>query len=110
MIQNVLEGKKYRVITGYENNSVVSSDNNEEYMGYALNIYRYTGIVGAYGNTSLYSADDEYEENNVKIDNEISVVFMSLSDAMFQKSLLWLDTSLWGTYIIVLKKNMIQHF
>ena len=71
MIQNVLEGKKYRVITGYENNSVVSSDNNEEYMGYALNIYRYTGIVGAYGNTSLYSADDEYEENNVKIDNEI---------------------------------------
>ena len=71
MIQNVLEGKKYRVITGYENNSVVSSDNNEEYMGYALNIYRYTGIVGAYGNTSLYSTDDEYEENNVKIDNEI---------------------------------------
>ena len=71
MIQNVLEGKKYRVITGYENNSVVSSDNNEEYMGYALNIYRYTGIVGAYGNTSLYSADDEYEENNVKINNEI---------------------------------------
>ncbi len=72
IIGNVLESDNYRVITGYKNNNLVFENNNgEEYMSYVLNLHRYTGILEAYGNTSLSDVKNEYDAHTVKIGGEI---------------------------------------
>lgn len=71
LIGNVLESDNYRIITGYKNNNLIFENNNgEEYMSYVLKIHRFTGILEAYGNTSLSDVNDEYDANTVKIGGE----------------------------------------
>lgn len=71
LLKNVLESKNYLVTTGYENGAPVVEKGSEEYMSHALHIYRFNGIIEAYGKTSLYSASDEYKDNTVKINGEL---------------------------------------
>ena len=72
IMQNVLESRDYIRVTGYDKNGVVSDkDNKEEYMSYKLNIYRYTGIVEAYGETSLAGSAEVYPADTVKIGGEL---------------------------------------
>ena len=53
LLKNVLESKNYLVTTGYENGVPVVEKGSEEYMSHALHIYRFNGIIEAYGKTSL---------------------------------------------------------
>ncbi len=72
MIQNVLESKNYLTTKGYQNSSPqYSNANDKEYMSYALNIYRYSGIMEACGSMSMYSALEQYDEGTVKIGGEL---------------------------------------
>ena len=72
IIKNVFESRNYIRITGYKNGNAVESDkNDEDYMSYKLNIYRYSGIVEAYGDTSLSDGGESYRETTVKIGGEL---------------------------------------
>ncbi len=72
IVQNILESHDYIRTTGYDKNGVVTDrENDEDYMGYKLNIYKYTGIVEAYGETSLAGGHESYKSNVVKIGGEI---------------------------------------
>lgn len=72
MIQNVLESNKYLTISGITGNYPTYTDSNDkDYMNYALNVYRYSGIVEACGSTSLMSAQEQYEDGAVKIGGEM---------------------------------------
>lgn len=72
IIQNILESRDYIRTTGYKNgHPVESNENDKEYMNYKLNIYRYTGIVEAYGDTALSGSGESYRESTVKIGGEL---------------------------------------
>lgn len=72
IIQNILESRDYIRTTGYKNgHPVESNENDKEYMSYKLNIYRYTGIVEAYGDTALSGSGENYRESTVKIGGEL---------------------------------------
>lgn len=72
LIKNVLENDNYLVTTGYENGRPVTENNNgKDYMGYVLNTYKYTGIVEACGNSSLYSSEASLKTDVCRIGGEL---------------------------------------
>ncbi len=72
IIQNVFESRSYlRSLGNDKKGEILEDDNDEEYMSYKLNIYRYTGVVEAYGETSIAGSYETYPENVVKIGGEL---------------------------------------
>ena len=72
MVQNVLESRDYVQTTGYDGRGpVTSKTNDKDFMSCKLDIYRYTGIVEAYGDTALSGNDESYKANTVKIGGEL---------------------------------------
>lgn len=64
ILANVLESDSYLRITGYKNGYPVKEDENgKTYMGYVLGVYKYTGILEAYGDTSLYDSSSHYDSD-----------------------------------------------
>ena len=72
MIQNILESRDYVQTTGYDGRGpITNGTNDKDFMSCKLNIYRYTGIVEAYGDIALLGKDESYKANTVKIGGEL---------------------------------------
>ena len=69
--RNVLETTNYVKTTGFRGgNPIYSSDNDEEFMSYMLDIYRYTGIVEGTGDNMLSGSGDGCGPDNCIIGGE----------------------------------------
>ena len=72
IISNLLESKNYQVVNGYKNGyPVIEQPGDKDYMGYTLDLYKYTGIVEACGDTALSDASTEMKEGTCKIGGEV---------------------------------------
>ncbi|MDD6484943.1 MAG: S-layer homology domain-containing protein [Clostridiales bacterium] len=72
IIQNTLESRRFIVINGYKDGFPVEEEITDKmYMSYALDLYRYIGVVEAYENTSLESPAAEYKDTACKIGGEM---------------------------------------
>lgn len=72
MIWNVLESDEFVVVDGYEQGRPVETTHTGmDYMSYALDIYAYTGVVEAVGETALSDAATEYQTFKCRIGGEM---------------------------------------
>lgn len=69
--RNVLETTNYVTTTGFRgDNPIYSSNNDEEFMSYMLDIYRYTGIVEGTGDNMLSGSGDGCGPDNCIVGGE----------------------------------------